>query len=79
VSNYSDDTLDSLMQQGRTEVDPAKRKAIFADFEKHLAEVSPWIWLSTSYGYTAQQKTVHGFVPSPKGTLVSLSKVTIGN
>jgi peptide/nickel transport system substrate-binding protein len=79
VSNYSDDTLDSLMQQGRTETDPAKRKAIFADFEKHLAEVSPWIWLSTSFGYTAQQKTVHGFVPSPTGSLISLSKVTIGN
>ncbi|WEX11251.1 ABC transporter substrate-binding protein [Chelativorans sp. AA-79] len=78
VANYIDDTLDSLMQQGREETDPEKRKAIFADFEKHLAEVSPWIWLYTSYGYTAQQKTVQGFEPSPTGTLFGLSKVTIG-
>jgi peptide/nickel transport system substrate-binding protein len=77
VSNYSDDTLDSLMQQGRTETDPAKRKAIFTEFEKHLAEMSPWIWLSTSFSYTAQQKTVQGFEPTPTGTLFSLSKVTI--
>ena len=46
VSNYIDDTLDSLMQQGRAETDPAKRKAIFPKFEQHLAEMSPWIWLS---------------------------------
>jgi len=77
VANYIDDTLDSQMQQGRAETDPAKRKAIFAEFEKHLAEMSPWIWLYTSYSYTAQQKNIAGFVPTPTGTLFSLSKVTI--
>lgn len=77
VSNYSDDTLDSLMQQGRAETDPAKRKAIFAQFESHLAEMSPWIWLSTSYAYSGQRQKVQGFVPTPTGTLFGLSKVTI--
>jgi peptide/nickel transport system substrate-binding protein len=77
VANYIDDALDSQMQKGRAETDPAKRKAIFAEFEKHLAEVSPWIWLYTSYSYTAQQKNIQGFVPTPTGTLFSLSKVTI--
>ena len=42
-----------------------------------LAELSPWIWLSTSNIYTAQVKTVHGFVPSPTGTLFGLSAVTV--
>ena len=79
VSNFVDDELDSLMQQGRVETDPAKRKEIFQKFESHLAEMSPWIWLSTSYSYTAQLKTVHGFEPSPTGTLYSLSEVTIDN
>ena len=79
VSNFVDDELDSLMQQGRVETDPAKRKEIFQKFESHLAEMSPWIWLSTSYSYTAQLKTVHGFEPSPTGTLFSLSAVTIDN
>jgi peptide/nickel transport system substrate-binding protein len=77
VSNYGDDTLDSLMQAGRKETDPNKRKDIFGKFESHLAEMSPWIWLSTSYSYTAQSKAVHGFEPSPTGALFSLSKVTI--
>lgn len=77
VSNYVDDELDSLMQQGRTETDPAKRKEIFQRFEAHLAEMAPWIWLSTSNTYTAQLKTVSGFEPSPTGTLFGLAKVTV--
>ncbi|HVW93244.1 MAG TPA: ABC transporter substrate-binding protein [Devosia sp.] len=77
VSNYVDDTLDSLMQQGRAETDPAKRKVIFQQFEKHLAEMSPWIWLYAANNYTAQQKYVKGFVPTPAGSLFGLSKVTV--
>lgn len=78
VSNFADDALDKALQEGRAETDRDKRKAIFTDFEKQLAEKSPWVWLYTSYGYTAQQKNVKGFVPMPTGSLASLGKVTIG-
>jgi peptide/nickel transport system substrate-binding protein len=77
VANYIDDTLDSLMQQGRVETDVAKRKAVFTQFEQHLAEMSPWIWLYAANTYTAQQKDVSGFVPTPAGSLFGLAKVTI--
>ncbi|HBF32257.1 ABC transporter substrate-binding protein [Rhizobium sp.] len=77
VANYIDDTLDSQMQQARIETDPKKRKELFAAFDKHLAEVSPWIWLYTGYGYTAQQQNVQGFTPSPDGSLFSLAHVTV--
>jgi len=77
VSNFADDAIDALMQKGREETDPEKRKVIFSDFEKQLAEKAPWIWLYTSYGYTAQQKTVEGFVPMPTGSMFSLAKVTL--
>jgi peptide/nickel transport system substrate-binding protein len=77
VSNFVDDTLDSLMKQGQAETDPAKRVEIFQEFERHLAEQAPWLWLSTSYTYTAQLKTVTGFEPSPTGTLFGLTKVAI--
>ena len=77
VSNFVDDEIDSLLQQGRVETDVAKRKEIFQKFEARLAELSPWVWLSTSNTYTAQLKTVSGFVPSPTGTLFGLSAVTI--
>ena len=78
VSNYTDDTLDGLLQQGRIETDPAKRRAIFTQFEQHLAEAAPWVWLYTGNTYTAQLKTVSGFVPTPTGSLFGLSRVTIG-
>jgi peptide/nickel transport system substrate-binding protein len=77
VSNYTDDTLDSLLRQGQAETDPAKRVEIFQQFEQHLAEQAPWLWLSTSYNYTAQTKAVSGFEPSPTGTLFGLTKVTL--
>jgi peptide/nickel transport system substrate-binding protein len=77
VAGYIDETLDSLMKQGQIETDPDARKAIFAEFEAHLAETSPWIWLYTGFLYTGQTSVVSGFVPNPTGSLVSLSQVTL--
>ncbi len=77
VSKYIDDELDTLMQQGRVETDPAKRAAIFTAFEKHITEVSPWVWLYNGFEYTAQQPYVDGFVPTPTDSLLGLSRVTI--
>jgi peptide/nickel transport system substrate-binding protein len=77
VANYIDDTLDSLMAQGRAETDPKKRYDIFAQFQKHIVEVAPWIWLYHDYEYTAQQPYVKGFIPMPTDSLYWLSKVTL--
>ena len=77
VSNFRDEELDSLMKQGQAETDPAKRVEIFHKFEQRLAEQSPWIWLSTSYSYTAQLKSVTGYEPSPTGTLFGVTKINI--
>jgi peptide/nickel transport system substrate-binding protein len=77
VAGYVDDTLDSLMKQGQVETDPAKRYEIFADFQKHLAETSPWIWLYTGYLYTGQQNYIEGFVPNPTGSILALAQVKI--
>jgi peptide/nickel transport system substrate-binding protein len=77
VSNYVDDTLDGLMQQGRVETDPDKRKEVFQQFEAHLVEMAPWVWLSKPNIYTAQRDTVSGFESSPTGSLFGLTEVTI--
>lgn len=77
VANYIDDTLDGLMTEGRVETDETARRAIFADFEQHLAETAPWIWLFTGNTYTAQREGVEGFVSSPTGTLFGLVDVTL--
>jgi peptide/nickel transport system substrate-binding protein len=77
VAGYEDDTLDMLMKEGQTETDPAKRYEIFAEFQKHLAEVSPWIWLYTQYNYTAMQNYVTDFTPTPDGYLFYLSQAKL--
>lgn len=77
VANYIDDTLDGLMAQGKAETDPAARLEIFTEFQKHLVEVAPWIWLYNGYEYTAQQPYVKGFIPTPTDSLVSFREVTL--
>jgi peptide/nickel transport system substrate-binding protein len=77
VAGYIDDTLDDLMAQGRSETDPQKRFDIFSQFQKHLVEMAPWVWLYTDYEYTAQQSYVTGFVPMPTDSLYFLSQVRL--
>lgn len=78
VAHYIDDELDTLMNEGRVETDPANRKEIFAEFSKHITEVSPWVWLYTGYSYTASTDKVKGFEATPTGSLFGLTAVTIG-
>ncbi len=77
VSNFADDTLDSLLLQGRAESDFAKRLDIFTQFQKQITEDAPWVWLYKAYDYTANQPYVTGFVPSPTDSLLTLAQVKI--
>lgn len=77
VAGYIDDTLDSLMKQGQVETDPEKRFEIFAQFQRHLAEMSPWIWLYNGFTYTGQQPWVTDFTPTPTGSLFYLSEARL--
>lgn len=77
VAGYVDDTLDSLMKQGQVETDPEARYEIFAEFQRHLAETSPWVWLYTGYTYTGQQSYVTDFTPTPTGSIYYLKDVKL--
>jgi peptide/nickel transport system substrate-binding protein len=77
VAGYIDDTLDDLMKRGQTEIDPEARKAIFDEFQTHITEVSPWVWLYNGFLYTGQQPYVEGFVPNPTGSLYGLGQVSL--
>jgi peptide/nickel transport system substrate-binding protein len=77
VAGYIDETLDDLMARGLGETDPEARYEIFAELQRHLAEMAPWVWLYVGYEYTAQQPYVEGFVPSPTDALISLAQVTL--
>lgn len=59
---YSNPTVDKLLEQGRTELDPDKRQKIYHAFAKVLLEDSPIIYLSAGYGLTAMHKRIQGIV-----------------
>ncbi len=77
VAGYRDEIMDQLMADGRAETDATMRYDIFADFQRHLVEQAPWVWLYVGYEYTAQQPYVTGFTPMPNDSLYYLSQVRL--
>lgn len=59
---YQNPKVDALLEQGRLELDPEKRKVIYHAFAKELLADSPIVYLSAGYGLTAIHKRVHGIV-----------------
>ena len=57
---YHNPTVDKLLEQGRTELNPDKRQKIYHEFAKVLLEDSPVIYLSAGYGLSAIHKRVKG-------------------
>lgn len=45
VTGYANVKIDKLLEDGRREIDPEKRKAIYADFQRYLTEDAPAIFL----------------------------------
>lgn len=79
VAGYLDDTLDSLMKAGQIETDPEVRYEIFRQFQLHLTETSPWIWLYTNFTYTAQLSSVSGWNPGSNRSMRFLAEVSLGS
>lgn len=78
VAGYSSDTLDELFAAGRASSDQAERERIYAEISAELEDQAVWVWLFTSFNYTATAEGVEGFVPMPNGSLQHLRDVTIG-
>ncbi|MGH3688850.1 MAG: ABC transporter substrate-binding protein [Microbacterium sp.] len=77
VAGYSSPELDALFAEGRQTADPDKRKDIYAQVSDNLEDNAAWIWLFTSYTYTATASTVDGFVPMVNGSLQYLRTTSI--
>lgn len=76
VAGYSSDELDALFDQGRQSSDPDERKAIYADVSQHLEDNAAWIWLFTSYSYTASDG-VSGYTPMANGSMQFLRTASL--
>lgn len=75
VAAYNDSTLDDLLAKGQKETDPQKRITIYQDFEKHLVDAAPWVWLFTGFEYRAMQSSVKNYIPTPLVSIYYLRQV----
>jgi ABC-type transport system substrate-binding protein len=63
--DFSDATLDRLLEQGRTTLDQAKRAAIYAQVEQRLTELAPWVFLHWRPQAEASRASVGGYTRLP--------------
>jgi peptide/nickel transport system substrate-binding protein len=78
VAGYSSPELDQLFAAGKNTTDPGQRKQIYAEISGHLERNAAWIWLFSSFDYTATTKGVTGFTPMANGSFQSLRQTSLG-
>jgi peptide/nickel transport system substrate-binding protein len=77
VAGYSSPELDALFAEGRQTSDAEERKAIYEQVSDNLEDNAAWIWLFTSYSYTATASNVDGYTPMANGSLQYLRTTSI--
>lgn len=77
VAGFSSPELDDLFAQGRQSSDPAQRKEIYAQISRQLEDNAVWIWMFTSYSYTATTASVQGFTPMSNGSVQYLREASV--
>jgi peptide/nickel transport system substrate-binding protein len=78
VAGYSSPELDALFAQGKATADPEARKAIYQQVSAELENNAAWVWLFTSFTYTATGPDVAGFRPMANGSLKYLRETSVG-
>lgn len=76
VAGYSSDSLDELFAAGQASTDDAERQEIYEQVSAEFEEQAVWVWLFTSFNYTATAPGVDGFTPMPNNSLQNLRNVT---
>ena len=79
VAGYSSDKLDAAVRRGQGDERPRRTRApIYTQISDELENNAVWIWMFTSYTYTATTPNVAGFVPMTNGSLQYLRSTTVG-
>ena len=77
VAGYSSPELDVLFAEGKAASDNDTRVEIYDAVSAELEDNAAWIWLFTSFNYTATVASVDGFVPMANNSLQYLRTTTI--
>ncbi|MFH1846022.1 MAG: peptide-binding protein [Candidatus Omnitrophota bacterium] len=65
--SYSNRDVDELIERGRREFDPDKRKQIYNDIHELIAQDAPYTFLFFPYTFAAVQNRFKGIEPAPAG------------
>ena len=65
--SYSDPEVDRLIEEGREEFNPEKRKAIYTELHKRIARDAPYTFLFFPYATPGINKRFKGIEPAPAG------------
>ncbi|HVB82511.1 MAG TPA: ABC transporter substrate-binding protein [Candidatus Binataceae bacterium] len=74
---YSNLTMDRLLEQAEVTLDPAARRAIYAEVQKTAATDLPYVSLWWMNNVVVMNRRVKGFTPFPDGSLRSLATVSL--
>ncbi|MEX0611754.1 MAG: peptide ABC transporter substrate-binding protein, partial [Pirellulales bacterium] len=64
---YSNKKVDELYEKGRRELDPVKRRAIYAEIHLLMWEDQPYTWLFYRNSFYAFSKKLRGYNFAPTG------------
>lgn len=73
---FSSEKIDALLQAGRREADPAKRREIYDELQKQAAEECPIVWLTMRSQAFGMKSGVQGFHNLP-GSLTFYAPITL--
>ncbi len=74
-SNYNNPKVDALLEGAAVEIDPVKRKAMFFEFQKIVAQESPDIPLYSPLYLTIKNKRVHDDSLTADGVEANMARV----
>ncbi len=74
---YSNRAMDRLVESGSIELDPVRRREIYAQVQRLAAEDLPYVSLWWHDNVVVMSGSLEGFEPFPNGSLRSLAKVSL--
>jgi peptide/nickel transport system substrate-binding protein len=77
VAGYSSPELDKLFADGIATTDTAKRKTVYTELSKELADNAAWVWLFTPKEYILLNSSVNGFEARYDADVSTLWKATL--
>lgn len=78
TQGYANPKVDDLLLRAAAEVDPAKRRALYREFQTIVTEELPFVWTNEGIYVTVYNKKLAGVPQGAFGTLTPLDTMRLG-